>query len=659
MKAKAYLLGVALIIFTTACQQSKVKVDTIHGDMKELKTLTLGEIKPNGWIYKQMKTDLEEGYVGHLDELVPDLILEDDIYGKDRLTNKIKSKDVGAIGVGEWTTQILWWNSETQSNWRDGWLRHAYLLENEEYIAKAKQFVDRMISYQDEDGYMGIYAEDLRYNFEGENGELWAQSSLFRILLAYYELTGDKEVFDAVEKAMQFTMSQYPIYQSDPFNVSKPYAGVGHGLTIVDVLDKLHQLTHKEEYRDYAIWLYDDYNKYELSEVDIHLKNLANENYKFKGHGVHTYEHLRALVIASYGSKDNKYMKALDAYLNKLNKYLTPSGAPIGDEFIFERYADASETGYEYCSLQELLDSYSFLLQKSGDLKWADRIEWLFYNAAQGARHPHEHSIAYLKTDNSYTMTGSLHPGKEDVHKDNTRYTYSPTHRKAAVCCVPNAGRIGPYFLSNMWLKSSSGLVKSIYGPSKLNAEINGEKIEIIESTNYPYELESTYQFKLDKPVQFKMTFRKPDWCTEMSVMVNDKIYQGNQIEKEWQNGDVVKLAFKTQVKRHVDLKGESYFTHGPLLYALPLESTEEVTKQFDLDRFRNVSYTNNQQNKIAWKLVNDGNASFQMHENTKDFKNQGRINIELINPENQEKIDVELVPLAGTILRKVTFQNL
>lgn len=47
--------------------------------------LRLGEVKPTGWIKAQMLQDLR-GFSGNLDQLVPDLIRKDDIYGKDRLT---------------------------------------------------------------------------------------------------------------------------------------------------------------------------------------------------------------------------------------------------------------------------------------------------------------------------------------------------------------------------------------------------------------------------------------------------------------------------------------------------------------------------------------------------------------------------------------------
>ena len=94
--------------------------------------LRFGEVRPAGWMRAQMLRDLEDGFTGHLDELVPGLIREDDIYGADRLTLKNRSKDLGVVAVEkEWAVQFLWWNSETQSNWRDGLLRSALLLSED------------------------------------------------------------------------------------------------------------------------------------------------------------------------------------------------------------------------------------------------------------------------------------------------------------------------------------------------------------------------------------------------------------------------------------------------------------------------------------------------------------------------------------------------
>jgi hypothetical protein len=374
----------------------------IPGRPQAYRFLRLGDVKPSGWLAAQLAHDLEHGFVGHLDELAPDLIQRDDIYGANRLTRDARAKDLGVLAKeSRWEVQFLWWNSETQSNWLDGLARAALLLDQPQYLAKARARIEHLLATQDADGYLGIYAPDLRFNFGGENGELWAQASLLRVLLGWYDATGDAGVLAAVRHAVAVTMQAYPIGQAHPFAVTGDYAGVGHGLIFTDVLDQLDHLTGDQRYLDYALWLYQECGRQPLSQDDIQLSHLLDPERRFTAHGVHTYEHLRSLLSAVYAGDAPRMDAALAGYLAKLELCLTPSGGSIGDEHIAGRLASASESGYEYCSIQELLDSYTHLLQKTGSARWADRAEWLFFNAAQGARHPTHPAVAYLKTNNS------------------------------------------------------------------------------------------------------------------------------------------------------------------------------------------------------------------------------------------------------------------
>ena len=61
-------------------------------------------------------------------------------------------------------------------------------------------------------------------------------------------------------------------------------------------------------------------------------------------------------------------------------------------------------------------------------------------------------------------MTGKLHPSDaDDLKNPQTRYKYSPTHQDVAVCCVPNAGRIYPYYVKSMWLRTTKGLQAALF----------------------------------------------------------------------------------------------------------------------------------------------------------------------------------------------------
>ncbi len=135
-------------------------------------------------------------------------------------------------------------------------------------------------------------------------------------------------------------------------------------------------------------------------------------------------------MIAAY--RKPAYRHLLDQLLAKLPFYLTPSGGPVGDEWIGGRTANASTTGYEFCSVTELFDSYALLLEKSGQMVWGDKMEWLYYNAGMGMKHPTESSIMYCKNDNCYTANRHHHRG--DVYADE-RYNirlYTRPRRYAA-----------------------------------------------------------------------------------------------------------------------------------------------------------------------------------------------------------------------------------
>src|SRR5690606_37753331 len=115
--------------------------------------------------------------------------------------------------------------------------------------------------------YLGIYAPELRYNFDNENGELWAQATLLRGLLAWYEHTNDNRVFEAIKRSAENTMNGFPIGNSHPFKSVNPnVGGLSHGLMYTDVMEDLYRLTKDQIYLDYALFLYMEFSSSVLNE---------------------------------------------------------------------------------------------------------------------------------------------------------------------------------------------------------------------------------------------------------------------------------------------------------------------------------------------------------------------------------------------------------
>jgi DUF1680 family protein len=613
-----------------------------------LQPLPFGAVRPGGWLREQIQANLN-GFTGHLDSLAPGLVVKDDIYGGDRLTKDVRRKDVGALsGGGEAVeVQYLWWNSETQSNWRDGFIRSAVLTGDKAALARADAYVARVLTTQDRDGYLGIYDKDLRYRFEGENGELWAKTTLLRGLLAWYAYTGNPVVLASVERAVMDVQAHYPMGASRPFYSKSPdVGGLSHGLMFTDILEELYRLTGKETYLDYALFLYKDFSAETLHE-DAQYAKLTDSAYRLQGHGVHTYEHLRAVAAAAYASGNPCLERALDGYLAKVSAELTPSGAPAGDEWIGARSGDATTTGYEYCSLEELSDSFTDLLGKTGTASFGDQVERLFFNAAQGARDPHTSGIAYLKTDNSYAMTGGRNGDSSDARQ--TRYTYSPVHQDVAVCCVPNAGRIAPNYVSHMWMMGTAGPVATLLGPCTVKTSWKGTPVSIEEVTAYPNEGTFLFRVRAAHPVTFTLAIRKPTWVSSFVLGRGSYTEKDGYIyvSRTWGPHTDLRLElFSKGIQAQRDRNGDTYFTQGPLVLARPIASTAVITKQYPVPGYYDYQYR-----------PREGTTLYR-YKGEKLNVVHGRYAVTLFNPETAKDETVWLEPMGGTVLRQVTFPD-
>lgn len=608
--------------------------------------LPLGSVKPDGWLKIQMQSDMN-GFVGNLDKLVPELI-NDPIYSEGRLQKHSKAKDLGNLKEGDAAgdEQYKWWNSETQSNWWDGFIRNAILLNDKSALKKTEIYINRILASQDKDGYIGIYDTELRYKFQGENGELWSKATLYRGLLAYYEYSGNKKVWNALIRAVDNVMQNYPIYTSNPFYAGHDFTGgVAHGLTFTDVLDRMYQLTGNKKYIDYALFLYFNYSQNYTSEKDVQLNNILDSGFKNHSHGVHTYEHIRPLIVAAYTAKSEELNNALNIYLQRIKLSTTFTGGPTGDEWITEPIANATHSGYEYCSIHELLDSYTVLLHKTGNCNSANEIENIFYNAAQGSRTPNHSCIAYLKTDNCYEMLGTKN-GENEANRKQTRYKYSPAHQDVAVCCNPNAGRITPYFIQSSWMKEGKNtLVAALLMPNILNTSIDGNDIVIRNKTKYPFENSFDFEIRLKTSADLCLKIRKPDWVDSILTSENYTIENGYiVINRSFNETDHIKLKFETKVKTYEDLNKEKYFRYGALVYAKPIEY-EQITGKKYLTGFTDLMYKPISKPE-HYRFTDNKNA---------EYKN-GRIYTQLYNTNTMKIENTELVPFCQTILRQVSF---
>ncbi len=71
---------------------------------------------------------------------------------------------------------------------------------------------------------------------------------------------------------------------------------------------------------------------------------------------------------------------------------------------------------------------------------YAEAVEHLWFNAAQGSRVPDGSGVLYCSPENRLSVDDEI----------GHRQRFSPTHQQVAVCCNPNATRVAAYYIANI-----------------------------------------------------------------------------------------------------------------------------------------------------------------------------------------------------------------
>lgn len=556
---------------------------------RAMSCLRLTEVMPEGWMKEQLDRDID-GFVGHLDEFCKEV--SSDIFGANKVN--ISGKDF-------WGT---WWNGESEGNWADGFIRTAYLSGSKWAREKAERYMANIMKHRDSDGYIGIYLPEYRFECGESNGELWCQSRIMLAMLGYYEATGDKNVLDAVTQCARLTISKYGPKAGGRsyYSIPEKDGSKSHGLTIIEPMLMLYDIIKDESLIDFCVFLYEDYSKTPIQVPfdDLQLGHVLDAERPFYSHGPHTCEHLRIPLLLYYYTGIDKYRIAFRNAYNKIKKYIGISGACKSDEMIGS-YAEQREhldpetantlfdgaplpeAGYEYCATTELLFSLHMAYILTGDNEYADMAERLVFNAAMAARQSNGKGIGYLSADNLYAAT----------KEKGVRWDYSATHDDAAVCCVPNAGRILPYHISRMWAKMDDDTLAAVfYGPCRLSTEISGSKIGITEKTAYPFDDIIRFSIKTEGRLRFKIALRIPLWCDHPWVAVNGRVENVSAengfivMDREWEDGDEIMLRLPSGIRLERAADGSAAVTCGPLVYSLNIKGVWKKTREYEVKDF-------------------------------------------------------------------------
>lgn len=515
-----------------------------------LQTLPLGRIVARGWIRDQLSRN-KDGIGGHLDELEP---------------NMIANPYVNCQTDEGWGASKAGWGAEISGNYWYGLIQLAFTLDDPELKQKAERWVSQVLANQRPNGYMGTYTDkdDLSDDYNA-----WGTHCGMKALLSYYEATGRKDVLEAVKRCLLWFCDAW---QGDR---KTRYAGG----VIIESMAVCYLLTGEEKLRKFIDEYVDFLNRKDLYKNSANA--LAEEKLTYNSNhsaGYTTYIGVYAMAFKATGNPD--YLKAGE---NGYRKAERQAGQRTGGLTCHAEYLvpPSASVETEYCCFSFLNNSLVQLSAITGDPWYADRIERIAFNGAQGARKKDEKAIAYMTSPNQ------IYANSKSSFLEIDMQQYAPCYPVS--CCPVTSVWVIPDYVRSMGLTDPQGdLYIAAYGPARIDF---GDLVLTCE-TQYPFRDRLSFQVQADKPAEKTIHFRIPGWCKQASFAVNGETVETSgepgsflPIRRVWKTGDRIEIRFPMDVSisRIDDSEGSAKYPlaveYGPLLFSLQLPEVWTAVK--------------------------------------------------------------------------------
>lgn len=492
---------------------------------------TTNEIKPTGWLKEQLLLQAK-GLNGNLDKIWPDV------------------KDSAWIG-GE---REGW---ERVPYWLDGFIPLAYLLENEDMIARAKKYIDAIIEAQDSDGWICPCTKSQR-----ENYDTWAVLLILKVLTVYADCSGDDRIQGVVELCLKNFDKHLDYFTLRNWGAARWFEG------LIAIL-WLYERTNEEWLLNLARKLkalgFDWKEIFESGYVDS-----CNEGWDYYSHVVNIAMMLKSEALMSLISDGDPESFAKEALEYLMTKHGMATGHFTGDETLS---GCLPIKGSELCGVVEAMYSYEWLFAITGNTEWLDWLEKLAFNALPATISPDMWSHQYVQMTNQV----AAFPMSKPPFRTNNYVAHTFGLEPNFGCCTANFGQGWPKFALTSFMKTENGIASCAITPASIKTEINNVDVYCVSDSQYPFRDTVTYKITTSAPVTFTMSIRIPSFA-DSAELNGENVETGGfvNITKEWSGTETinVKLHFSPSIIQRPD--DMVCVWRGPLLYSIAINEKWE-----------------------------------------------------------------------------------
>lgn len=476
-----------------------------------------------------------------------------------------------------------WFQWEQRAYWIDGSVRLSLLLGDPAVMAKPRAAIDYTLTHPGSNGFLG--PQSLQFGAGSGGPNRWPNTILFRALMALADARPAPEGING--EAIADAMRKHYL------NDDATYSNGGRNITNLETLLWCYERTGDQRLLKMADKWWTDYIN-AATAAEAQLDKMGGEirfhpysdlapsrvfsNTPAEGHGVSYAEQSKlSAILYLYTGKEELLKYAVAAQRRVLDYHMLIDGIPSSSEGLAGTSAlDQHET----CDISDYPWSWSYVLMASGDGIWGDHIERACFNAHPGVTRDDWKGIQYYSSPNQFIAT--LNSDHNHTKPGSRRMAYQPNPAQYIGCCAGNKHRSFPNYALSMWMKThDNGLAATLFGPSQVTAKVGveGQEVEIVETTNYPFEEEIQFKIRTGKPITFPLALRIPSWCDSPRILVNGASVSNVRPEKgfvvlrrHFKSGDAISLQLPMKLKLSDWPNNGVGIERGPLVYALSIQ---------------------------------------------------------------------------------------
>ena len=433
------------------------------------------------------------------------------------------------------------------------WMHAASLTYQESGDADLKAMLDAavrdLLATEKPDGYLGTYGDKDRWT----SWDVWVHKYNLIGLLAYWHATGNESALKGAKGIGDLLAATFGPGKRDIIA-----AGTHVGMAATSVLEPmvgLYRATGDEKYLAFCQYLVTSWDQPKGPKILSSLLDHGKVNRTANAKAYEMMSNLVGLCDLYRVTGDERYLRACQAAWNDIaaHQLYVTGGTSLGEHFQPDGYTPERGAIAETCANVTWLQLTMRLFEITGEATYADMLERIVYNHLLSAQRPDGEEWCY------FTVLAGKKVVSEGVN-----------------CCHSSGPRGVAMIPSLCYGYTADGLRVNFYGPSTCRTKLaDGTRVEVEQQTDFPATGRVVLAVKPDKPAEFTLALRVPEWSKGVVAKVNGQAAEGPAkdgllaIDREWKAGDQVEMSIDMTprwIHGTGDLAGKLAAARGPFV---------------------------------------------------------------------------------------------